>query len=221
MSSAPWLGRQRWAGEASGHGSGSSRVLQSCWVLPSLTGGRPWGGWEMVLVLTPFPRAPPTGVKCCWQHRWVNCLETGVKTFYKYGRGRRDFPELPQWGGHRVCPGSPSSAARAALQLCKGTPRGLPGALWVSPAGPEHPPALPWLWVLPRRHLTSWAPATGRQHLPTLPLCSPCWRGIYPGRERDPASSESCPACQHQPSLCPWAEPELNISNLKLSENSP
>lgn len=83
-------------------------------------------GWELVLVLTQFPRAPPTWVKCCWQHRRVNYLETGVKTFYKCGHGRRDFPELPQWGGHCVCPGSPSSAARAALQLCKGAPRGLP-----------------------------------------------------------------------------------------------
>lgn len=68
VSSSLWLGRQRCPGKASGCGNGSSRALQSCWVLDSLTGGRQWGGWELVLVLTPLPRAPPTWVKCCQQH---------------------------------------------------------------------------------------------------------------------------------------------------------
>lgn len=131
MGSAPWLGRQRWAGEASGRANGSSRLLQSCWVLHSLTAGRQWGGLGAGVDVNSISQRSPSWVKCCWQHWGVNYLETGVKAFYKYGRGRRDFPGLPQWGGHRVCPGSPSSAAWAALQLCQGTPRGLCGCpLW-------------------------------------------------------------------------------------------
>lgn len=47
--------------------------------------------------------------------------------------------------------------SRVSLQCCSGSPAEehlevCPEAVWVSPAGPEHPPALPWLWVLPKRH---------------------------------------------------------------------
>lgn len=41
-----------------------------------------------------------------------------------------------------------------------------PGAVCVSPEGPEHPPALAWLWVLPRRHLTCRRQAAS----PNLPI---------------------------------------------------
>lgn len=172
-------------------------------------------GWELELVLTPFPRAPPTRVRCCWQHGWVNYLETGVKTFYKYGHGRRDFPDLPPCLS-RVslqCCLQPCSSAKEHLEVCL-------GAVWVSPVGPEHPQALPWLWVLARRHLTSWAPPQAGSISHPSHCALPDGEGfIQGGRGTSHPPRAALPA--NTSPLCPWAKPELKISNLKLSENSP
>lgn len=131
-------------------------------------------GWELVLVLTPFRRATPTWVKCCQQHWWVSYLWTGVKTFYKYQCGRRAFPELLQWGGHCVCSGSPSSMAQAALQLCKGTPRGLSRDCVGLPCSARASSSLALAVGAAQEALDQLGTsATGRQHLPTLPFSSP------------------------------------------------
>lgn len=148
-------------------------------------------------------------------------IETNVKTFYKYGRGL--FRSCRCGVGTVFGQGLPSVPLPRLLV-------GRPWAAWVPPTttmGPEHPPAL---WML-----LGW-PENPRGARPdgNLPRAGsvsqpghcflPAGEGFSQGRRRILHPPPPQPSCLPLPALHPWgkwAEPELNISNPKLSENSP
>lgn len=122
--------------------------------------------------------------------------------------------ELPRWCGHCVCSGSPSSAAGAALQLCKEHLEVCPGCVGV-PCGARASSSLALAVGAAQE-----APATGRQHLQPSHCALPVGEGFIQGGRGTLHHPRAALPANISP-LCPWAEPELNISTLKLSENSP